>query len=1392
MYYMLNRREKMGVMLRMNQDDDEDDDALAEFLERFDLDKNPETGTIDHFDYEKLMPRPAPDELPPPTAGGSGGTPAEVESDDELDLIGTRTQSRASSVAVVPARRPVSEEKVIVVRQDAFFEPESVPEVPAGAGGDTTDDDDLGPIAEVQEPDDGAVEEGSAAGVPIVVDDPAVGVQENEGADGNVEGASAEEAAEKGDVALAQANANEMVVEEEQDDLFSAREELTPPPPTQSDPEPAPSPLPATDSLESSAPPQPEPPATTEDVEMDETSMQVDKSEDETAPVPDIEPSPSEEKQPALEAEPMAIDNDEEGKVVQAVQPPAQSPALTTVPPTPAAEPLPAPTPPASQETTPAVQVPTIQVTQPQTHPKAEPEVPATIAPSATVLTPDPTSVPASQEEAKPAPTVEETPIAPPPNQPFGFHPNYTLPSLKVLPADFSRKSKPGKQQRKRDKNANGAGPKDDWAPMGISRWGAMLRANPVHTKVSRAPKCLSTKDWGVAMSELRLVRALEQVDALKEANRWSFRQPKKQRGIGGVTKTHWDYLLDEMKWMRTDFREERKWKLALAYHISTAVLEWHCFSTQAERIAKGICVGWRRPKVDEADVAEAPLDLELDDPLGMMDEQQTREGEVDNDEGHEQSMDISMDEDVPDAPLPPKPTGALLALDYGSDDDDDDDDEKEKQDVLDALDPATALEDMDADKDKGKEDEKIREALSMQVDGDEEKPNIKTEESDVAQSLSDGLKGSSNDPTLSLSQPDSLGVAGEPGSFNVAPNTSKAKANVFAPLREYLAYADPDKLVLSARDIEAAVKSVNADAVVFDTSLMPTDLSDLFPELPPLTMFDPPSEGRTKKSDKRGERDDPHKRVEETMHTKLWPVGKFMYTKPTLLGPLQPAKRWKNGQWIPAEDAPIMDYDAPPARVQDSFSELFNPKFSMPPKSVWLEQQKERENKEREAREREAKDNNVGEAREPPKRVSMHIWTAPDDALLRTLVERYPNNWPLIAECYNSARVSISTDTRTARDCHDRWKELAPRPVAAPVEETVPPALLSAGSASSSMTTRGVKRLASASVSGPAPASGSDAKKRRRHHYIVESIRKVGKKRAELAAKALNNQRKPSAIHETHAQYTRMKIYTPAELSRIKTEKDQQEIAAARAKHETMARAAQQQRIQQQQHQQQQQAAGQQPTPVAQVQSQPQAQPAQPPQPGQQPQGQQSTNGQGTSQGPVQAQGQQLSLQQQQLIQAAQAAQQQQQRITAAVARGVGVNISGQQPQGQSQPRVGSPAYAQQPGQPQAGSGAGQVPQRYTPAQQQQFERMRLAAAQQSLIQQQQQQALLAAQANGSGVRVGTPAQAQNGAGRPQMNLNLAGLQAAGLQGYSSETIAQMIQNAQHAQQQQQHQQRQ
>lgn len=78
----------------------------------------------------------------------------------------------------------------------------------------------------------------------------------------------------------------------------------------------------------------------------------------------------------------------------------------------------------------------------------------------------------------------------------------YTLPPASTLPVEFNRKGKPAKLRKKekeRDKSGSDSGKKEDWTPLGMARWAAMLRANPVYRKVNRATKCVSTKDWNVS-----------------------------------------------------------------------------------------------------------------------------------------------------------------------------------------------------------------------------------------------------------------------------------------------------------------------------------------------------------------------------------------------------------------------------------------------------------------------------------------------------------------------------------------------------------------------------------------------------------------------------------------------------------------------------------------------------------------------------------------------------------------------------------------------------------------------------------------------------------------------------------------------------------------------------
>jgi len=134
----------------------------------------------------------------------------------------------------------------------------------------------------------------------------------------------------------------------------------------------------------------------------------------------------------------------------------------------------------------------------------------------------------------------------------------------------------------------------------------------------------------------------------------------------------------------------------------------------------------------------------------------------------------------------------------------------------------------------------------------------------------------------------------------------------------------------------------------------------------------------------------------------------------------------------------------------------------------------------------------------------SEKLWSSSDDTLLKSLVERYSTNWPLVSECFNSSRLTTVTDRRTATDCFERWKERFGSERKAPMAEAAYSSEhASASTSSNQMTTRGVKRLASASISSPSTAFTSDARKRLRHGSLTDAVRRTAKKRADAAQKA-------------------------------------------------------------------------------------------------------------------------------------------------------------------------------------------------------------------------------------------------------------------------------------------------
>ena len=149
--------------------------------------------------------------------------------------------------------------------------------------------------------------------------------------------------------------------------------------------------------------------------------------------------------------------------------------------------------------------------------------------------------------------------------------------------------------------------------PLDLQTWRQDTLAFPLHDVLEGANKVVSTTDWTVALQEKRFSDAIERIDELKKLGKWSLRQPERARCVPR-RKCHRDFLLEEMKWLRTDFREERKWKLATAQKLAHACQQWHLATDKA-----ALCIAARpiefitREKHHAEDVAmeDAPSDYQ-------------------------------------------------------------------------------------------------------------------------------------------------------------------------------------------------------------------------------------------------------------------------------------------------------------------------------------------------------------------------------------------------------------------------------------------------------------------------------------------------------------------------------------------------------------------------------------------------------------------------------------------------------------------------------------------------------------------------------------------------------------------------------------------------------------
>lgn len=95
-----------------------------------------------------------------------------------------------------------------------------------------------------------------------------------------------------------------------------------------------------------------------------------------------------------------------------------------------------------------------------------------------------------------------------------------------------------------------------------------------LHALISSAHKTLSTLNQYTNFHEQQDCRILERIFHLQSSNGWSFRQLARSDEPERPA-SHRDVLLSHAKWMATDFKEERKWKIVAAKSIADSCAEW-------------------------------------------------------------------------------------------------------------------------------------------------------------------------------------------------------------------------------------------------------------------------------------------------------------------------------------------------------------------------------------------------------------------------------------------------------------------------------------------------------------------------------------------------------------------------------------------------------------------------------------------------------------------------------------------------------------------------------------------------------------------------------------------------------------------------------------------------
>uniref|UniRef100_V5ERZ9 Vacuolar import and degradation protein 21 n=2 Tax=Kalmanozyma brasiliensis (strain GHG001) TaxID=1365824 RepID=V5ERZ9_KALBG len=709
---------------------------------------------------------------------------------------------------------------------------------------------------------------------------------------------------------------------------------------------------------------------------------------------------------------------------------------------------------------------------------------------------------------------------------------------------------------------------------------------------VGKADKCLMTSDWKVAFNEQRFVRAMARIEKLKAQGEWSFRQPKKQKGPV-VRKAHWDHLLEEMKWLQTDFREERRWKMTVAFHLAHEVAAWHRARTAAERAA--FCVSIQRPhrrrtvsdhaeqhaaSQETADglessgasvgaVADSIDDEEMPDEAAAKDAQGDLKSAINSKKAAAGQTELSGDADVTMEAEGDAQEAVAKAV----------------EDAVQVTDEAAnaRVEEPDADGEDDDADadaDDVEAATAALVSGEPSKPPR-------VEIVREPLAPLQQMPALSAGAPSTAtsGVPTDLASRDAQPSdtnlanalrseqkdaestlTAELPPQLLATLRAPVFSTSVTTTVVSPA---ALLESLDPEAAAALLGIELGDLSNaadllepgslsfskMFPELPlygGVTLPDANS-----KSDRRWD--------EGSLNQppRLTHVTKLLDSRPLLVSTLEPSKNRANGRWLPDSDWVVAAEQSDPLRgVADGVDAGLPP---LPGSLLFARKSN-----------RAAKETNTpttttpAEPSQPDVRAAMFMWTPDEDSYLMTLAKQYQNNWALVADLFNSTRLSTATDKREPWDCFDRCKRIE-QAAAEGKPPPAPPQLPPAAAETDKDGKKGDGKDADASskrdkMTKKLGSKYDGSKRKLRRSNLMEVMRKSAKRR-EASKQAQQTQQTKKVnlnTHETHAQIKAGPAITPQSLSALKTERDQ---AALRQYYEQQrAQLAYQQQQQQQQ----------------------------------------------------------------------------------------------------------------------------------------------------------------------------------------------------------------------------------